>query len=71
MAGDTGPTAIIGEASYATANALGIDPDPEVGGAASGVAYILFTGSQVEPIERHSGAVSLDDSLAKQFVASN
>ncbi|WP_255950701.1 glycoside hydrolase family 75 protein [Streptomyces odontomachi] len=71
VVGDTGPTAIIGEASYATANALGIDPDPEFGGAESGVTYILFTGSQVKPIESHSAAVSLGDSLAKQFVANN
>lgn len=71
VVGDTGPTAIIGEASYATANALGIDPDPEFGGVDSGVTYILFTGSQVEPIESHSAAVSLGDSLAKRFVAAN
>ncbi|MEU9391737.1 glycoside hydrolase family 75 protein [Streptomyces sp. NPDC048324] len=71
VVGDTGPTKIIGEASYATANALGIDPDPETGGADSGVTYILFKNSQVSPIESHSAAVTLGDKLAKQFLANN
>ncbi|GHJ41448.1 glycoside hydrolase family 75 protein [Streptomyces sp. TS71-3] len=68
VVGDTGPTAIIGEASYATASALGIDPDPETGGAESGVTYILFKNSQVSPIENHSAAVTLGNKLAQQFV---
>ncbi|MFE0098940.1 glycoside hydrolase family 75 protein [Streptomyces sp. NPDC059009] len=71
VVGDTGPTKIIGEASYATANALGIDPDPETGGTDSGVTYILFKNSKVSPIESHSGAVSLGDSLAKKFLQEN
>ncbi|MEV6762913.1 glycoside hydrolase family 75 protein [Streptomyces sp. NPDC051105] len=71
VVGDTGPTKIIGEASYATAKALGIDPDPATGGADSGVTYILFKNSTVSPIESHSAAVSLGDQLAKQFLASN
>lgn len=71
VVGDTGPTKIIGEASYATANALGIDPDPETGGTDSGVTYILFKNSQVSPIESHSAAVTLGDKLAKQFLQNN
>ncbi|MEW2304605.1 glycoside hydrolase family 75 protein [Streptomyces sp. NPDC006655] len=71
VVGDTGPTKIIGEASYATAKALGIDPDPATGGADSGVTYILFKNSKVSPIESHSAAVSLGDQLAKQFLANN
>lgn len=71
VVGDTGPTNIIGEASYATASALGIDPDPATGGADSGVTYILFKNSTVSPIESHSAAVSLGDQLAKQFLQSN
>jgi hypothetical protein len=71
VVGDTGPTKIIGEASYATAKALGIDPDPATGGADSGVTYILFKNSQVSPIESHSAAVSLGQQLAKQFIANN
>src|SRR6266480_1317634 len=36
VVGDTGPTDIIGEASYSTASHLGIDPDPSNGGTDSG-----------------------------------
>ncbi len=43
--GDEGPSQIIGEASYAMATALGIDPDPASGGVDSGVTYIVFTGN--------------------------
>ncbi|ANP50626.1 hypothetical protein J2Z21_004374 [Streptomyces griseochromogenes] len=71
VVGDTGPTQIIGEASYATAKALGIDPDPASGGVDSGVTYILFKNSKTSPIESHSAAVSLGDQLAKQFLADN
>lgn len=71
VVGDTGPTKIIGEASYATANALGIDPDPENGGTDSGVTYILFKNSSVSPIENHDKAVSVGDGLAKQFIQNN
>ncbi|MEV0178917.1 glycoside hydrolase family 75 protein [Streptomyces sp. NPDC050625] len=71
VVGDTGPTKIIGEASYATAKALGIDPDPATGGVDSGVTYILFKNSKASPIESHSAAVTLGDQLAKQFLQSN
>ena len=43
--GDTGPTDIIGEASYACAQKLGINPDPKNGGVGSGVTYISGTRS--------------------------
>ncbi|MEU4347195.1 glycoside hydrolase family 75 protein [Streptomyces sp. NPDC023838] len=71
VVGDIGPSRIIGEASYATAKALGMNPDPCVGGAASGVTYILFKNSQVKPIESHSAAVSLGHELARRFIANN
>ena len=71
VVGDTGPTQIIGEASYATAQALGIDPDPEFGGADSGVTYILFKNSQASPIESHTDAVNKGQTLAQQFIANN
>ncbi|MFH8515589.1 glycoside hydrolase family 75 protein [Streptomyces gelaticus] len=71
VVGDTGPNKIIGEASYATAKALGIDPDPETGGAESGVTYILFKNSKVSPIESHSAAVTAGDALARQFIQNN
>jgi hypothetical protein len=41
---DVGPETVIGEASYATALALGINPDPGKGGVSSGVTYIVFPG---------------------------
>jgi hypothetical protein len=72
VVGDTGPTGIIGEASYKTAADLGINPDPSNGGTDSGVTYIVFQGSQhVSPIESHSAAVTLGQSLANTFVSNN
>jgi hypothetical protein len=69
--GDTGPTQIIGEASFATAAALGIDPDPKTGGVDSGVTYICFKNSKVSPIENHNNATSTGQSLATMFVNDN
>ncbi|POX46163.1 hypothetical protein C3489_32520 [Streptomyces sp. Ru71] len=71
VVGDVGPKKIIGEASYATAEGLGIDPDPAHGGTDSPVTYILFTNSQVTPIESHSTAVALGERLAKEFIEDN
>jgi hypothetical protein len=71
VVGDTGPTDIIGEASYRTASDLGIDPDPSTGGTDSGVTYILFKNSQATPIENHGNAVSQGQTLARTFVSSN
>src|SRR3954464_1575645 len=69
--GDTGPSQIIGEASYATAKDLGINPDPSNGGTDSGVTYICFKNSTVSPIENHSAATSKGQSLATTFVNNN
>ncbi len=69
--GDTGPEQIIGEASYATANDLGINPDPSNGGTDSGVTYICFKNSEVSPIEDHGSAESTGQDLATQFVNGN
>ncbi|MCH0562282.1 MULTISPECIES: glycoside hydrolase family 75 protein [unclassified Streptomyces] len=66
---DTGPADIIGEASYATAGALGIRTDPRGGGAPSGVTYIVFRDSRVEPIEDHAAAVAVGQRLARLFVS--
>ncbi|AGM03141.1 hypothetical protein DMC61_22170 [Amycolatopsis sp. WAC 04169] len=66
--GDTGPKNIIGEASYATAKALGINPDPKNGGVDSGVTYICFKNSKVSPIENHGKATSVGEGLAAKFV---
>jgi hypothetical protein len=69
--GDTGPSDIIGEASYATAKALGINPDPSNGGTDSGVTYICFKNSKVSPIENHTTATSVGEGLAATFVQNN
>jgi predicted secreted protein len=71
--GDTGPSNIIGEASYRTAADLGINPDPSNGGTDTGVTYIVFTGSgtKVASIQTHSQAVTLGQQLAQQFVNNN
>jgi len=71
VVGDTGPTAIIGEASYATAVELGIDPDPENGGSDGPVHYIYFKNSKVSPIEDHAKALSQGATLAQQFIDQN
>ncbi|MEU8793718.1 glycoside hydrolase family 75 protein [Streptomyces sp. NPDC048643] len=68
VVGDTGPSDIIGEASYATAKALGIRPDPRGGGTPSGVTYIVFKNSRVSPIEDHAAAVTAGERLARTFV---
>jgi hypothetical protein len=68
VVGDVGPRGIIGEASYATAKGLGINPDPRRGGTSSGVTYIVFKGSQVKPIEDHAAAVAVGQRLARRFV---
>lgn len=68
VVGDTGPSGIIGEASYAAAESLGIDPDPRAGGAPSGVTYIVFKDSAVSPVEDHGAAVTEGKRLAREFV---
>jgi hypothetical protein len=71
--GDEGPEDIIGEASYAMAKSLGINPDPSIGGTDSGVTYIAFTGAGTvaSPIEDHSAAVALGQTLAAKLLADN
>ncbi|MFG3122285.1 glycoside hydrolase family 75 protein [Streptomyces sp. NPDC048201] len=68
VVGDTGPRDLIGEASYATARALGIDPDPRDGGTPSGVTYIVFRDARARPIEDHGDAVAKGEALARKFV---
>ncbi|AMW08646.1 hypothetical protein A4E84_03450 [Streptomyces qaidamensis] len=67
VVGDTGPQGIIGEASYATAKALGIRADPRGGGAPSGVTYIVFKNTKVSPIEDHAAAVTEGERMARRF----
>jgi hypothetical protein len=69
--GDVGPNNIIGEASYAMATMLGIDPDPATGGTNSGVTYVAFTGpgAIVKPIEDHAEAERVGQRLAAALIA--
>lgn len=57
---DEGPEDIIGEASYAMASTLGIDPDPATGGADAGATFVIFTGagSRVSAVEDHAAVVA-------------
>ncbi|MFI1760621.1 glycoside hydrolase family 75 protein [Streptomyces sp. NPDC020800] len=68
VVGDIGPRDLIGEASYATARGLGIRCDPRLGGAASGVTYIVFKHARVRPIEDRKAAAREGERLARLFV---
>ncbi|MGW1599320.1 glycoside hydrolase family 75 protein [Streptomyces sp. NPDC002343] len=69
VVGDTGPRDLIGEASYATARALGIRPDPRSGGVSSGVTYIVFRDSRIGAAEDREAAVAEGERLARRFLA--
>lgn len=71
VVGDTGPTDLIGEASYAAARALGINPHPVRGGAGNEVTYILFPGTTARPIESHRSAVAAGQAAARKFLRAN
>jgi Fungal chitosanase of glycosyl hydrolase group 75 len=66
---DEGPNNIIGEASYATAKALGIDPDPNNGGTDSGVTFIVFPGKVPSPIESNTAIDRTGAAAANAFVS--
>jgi hypothetical protein len=65
---DEGPDNIIGEASYATAVALGIDPNPATGGTAGPVTFIVFTGTVPSPVENNSVIDTVGANAAAAFV---
>ncbi len=71
IVGDEGGDGDIGEGSYALAAALGIDNNPQTGGVASGVTYIVFTGTAavVAKNEDASEAQQLGAQLAQTLVA--
>ena len=68
---DEGPDDIIGEASYATAQALGIDPDPATGGTAGPATFIVFTGTVPSPVENNSVIDSVGATAANAFVGTS
>jgi hypothetical protein len=65
---DEGPSNIIGEASYATARDLGINPDPENGGTDGPVTFIVFTGTVPNPVENNATIDSVGAAAAGAFV---
>jgi hypothetical protein len=65
---DEGPNNIIGEASYATASALGINPDPKNGGVDSGVTYIVFKGNVPNPVEDNNAITSKGQAAASAWL---
>jgi hypothetical protein len=65
---DEGPDDIIGEASYATAQALGIDPNPATGGTAGPATFIVFTGTVPSPVENNSVIDTVGANAASAFV---
>ncbi len=58
VVGDLGPSQRVGEASYAAAKALGINPNPKTGGTGSGVTYVVFPDVKISPIESTVSAVA-------------
>ncbi|MFI6347716.1 glycoside hydrolase family 75 protein [Streptomyces sp. NPDC050560] len=65
---DEGPDSIIGEASYATAQALGIDPDPATGGTEGPVTFIVFPGDVPSPVEDNGAIDSVGASSASAWL---
>src|SRR5690606_8273288 len=68
VVGDLGPSQRIGEASYAAAEALGINPNPRSGGIGSGVTYIVFPGVRVSPIENKAEAVRVGTAKLSEWL---
>jgi hypothetical protein len=71
IVGDIGPKTIIGEASYAMAKSLGINPNPATGGVDSGVTYVIFTGDVgvVSRNEDNAEADTLGRTLAISLIS--
>lgn len=71
VVGTEGEPDIIGDASYAMASAVGIDPDPVTGGLrTNAVTYIAFTGPNAiaAPIENHAEAVKVGQAAALALI---
>ena len=67
---DEGPQSIIGEASYATATALGINHDPKNGGVDSGVTYIILKGNVPSPVEDNNAITAKGQTAAAAWLNS-
>jgi hypothetical protein len=71
VVGDTDVPDKVPQGSYATAKALGMNPDPKNGGVDSGVTYIVFFNATADPIESHASAVSVGEKAAEAFLRNN
>lgn len=71
--GDLGPTGVIGEASYAMAQKLGINPSPISGGVDSGVTYVAFTGTSAVVTKKEDAvqAATIGQSRTAAVIAAN
>jgi hypothetical protein len=69
IVGDVGPAGSIGEASYAMAKSLGINPNPRTGGTADAVTCVIFPSAKVTKKEDHAAAVALGEAQARQLLA--
>ncbi|MFI0912480.1 glycoside hydrolase family 75 protein [Streptomyces abikoensis] len=67
VSGDTGAEEKIGEASYATATALGINNNPNHGGVPAGVTYIVFPHTRPAVVENHDQAIANGRAAAAAF----
>jgi hypothetical protein len=70
------PGGVIGEGSYALAEALGIDPDPTTGGAdcaedgsSCPVTYVLFLEGAVDPIDSPAATQKAGAAAANELVS--
>lgn len=71
---ECGDRTLIGEASIATANLLGVDPDPKTGGTDGPVTYLVFTGptgriSDPKDYGNHKLAVEIGVKRARELLA--
>jgi Fungal chitosanase of glycosyl hydrolase group 75 len=67
--GTVGQPDVIGDASYAMANAVGLSPDPVTGGVqTNSVTYIAFKGVFVNMNENHDEAVRLGTAAASALI---
>jgi len=69
VVGDTGPSRIVGEASYAAAEALGINPSGRVGGTTGPVTYVVFKNSRVPALEDTADVAQRGERLTRAVLA--
>ncbi len=66
--GTVGVQDVIGDASYAMANDLGMNPNPSSGGTPTGVTYIAFPAAVVTMLENNDEAVQLGLAAADALI---